>query len=51
MADFIVGGLIAAIVAFSIYRYIKRQKSGGGCDSCGDSCSVSDQCESHQSHK
>lgn len=48
MADFIVGGLIVVIVALSIYRYVKRQKSGGGCDSCGDSCEISDKCGSHK---
>lgn len=44
MADFIIIFIIAIIMGFTLYRYIKRKKAGqSGCAGCslGSSCSSS----------
>ena len=42
MIDFIIGGAIVLLIAYTGYRYYKSRKSGGcgcGSGSCGDSSS------------
>ncbi len=51
MVDLIIILLAVGIVVYSIYRYVKRQKSGGGCEGCSGSCGSGDKCDTQKHPK
>ncbi|WP_082673071.1 FeoB-associated Cys-rich membrane protein [Paenibacillus senegalimassiliensis] len=44
MIDYLIVAILAGIIGFTVYRYIKRQKSGGGCAGCSGSCEQFSSC-------
>lgn len=50
MIDYLIIAILAGIIGFTVYRYIKRQKSGGGCAGCSSSCGQFSSCCESKKH-